>query len=146
MSQISTGLRNHLMTAGSFKGGLDGSLINIYSGTAPASADDAVPAGATLLCTVSVNGAGTGVTFEASASAGLLLKAAAEQWQGANVATGTAAWFRLVKTADTGVASTTALRLQGSVALAGGDLNITNTSLVSGATQTVDYFSVLMPA
>lgn len=146
MSTISTGLRNHLMTAGSFKGGLDGSLVKIYSGTAPASADDAIPGGAALLCVVSVDGAGTGVTFEASATAGLLLKAGAEQWQGANVTNGTASWFRLVKTADDGTLSTTALRLQGSVALAGGDLNITDTSLVSGATQTVDYFSVLMPA
>lgn len=146
MSTISTGLRNHLMTAGSFKGGLDGSLVKIYSGTAPANPDDAIPAGATLLCVVSVGGDGTGVTFEASANSGLLLKAAAEQWEGANVATDTATWFRLVKTADDGSASATALRLQGSVGLAGADLNITNTALVSGATQTVDYFSVLMPA
>lgn len=146
MSTISTGLRNHLMTAGSFKGGLDGSVINIYSGSAPGSPDDAVPSAATLLCTVSVNGDGTGVTFEASATPGLLLKAAAEQWQGANSATDTATWFRLVKVADDGSASTTALRLQGTVALNGADLNLTTTALVSGATQTVDYFSVLMPA
>lgn len=146
MSTISTGLRNHLMTAGSFKGGLDGSVINIYSGTAPASPDDAVPGASTLLCTVSVGGAGTGVTFEASATAGLLLKSAGEQWQGTNAAGGTATWFRLVKVADDGSASTTALRLQGSVSFAGADLNITNTALVSGAVQTVDYFSVLMPA
>lgn len=146
MSTISTGLRNHLRDVGSLKGGIDGSLVKIYSGTAPASADDAVPGGATLLCVVSVNGAGTGVTFEASAQAGLLLKTAAEQWEGDNVATGTASWFRLVKTADDGSASTSAIRLQGSVALAGGDLNLTSTSLTSGATQNVDYFSVLMPA
>lgn len=146
MSTISTGLRNHLMATGSFKGGLDGSLIKIYSGTPPANPDDAIPGGATLLCTVSAGGGGTGVTFEASANTGLLLKAAGEQWQGDNITNGTATWFRLVKTSDDGSLSTTALRLQGSVALAGADLNLTNTSLVSGATQTVDYFSVLMPA
>lgn len=146
MSTISTGLRNHLMLSGSFKGGLDGSIINIYSGTAPANPDDAVPSAATLLCTISVDGAGTGVTFEASATPGLLLKAAGEQWQGSNAANGTATWFRLVKTADDGSASTTALRLQGSVAIGGADLNLTNTSLVAAAVQTVDYFSVLMPA
>lgn len=133
------------MTAGSFKGGLDGSYLKIYSGTAPASADDAVPGGATLLCTVSVDAGATGVTFEAAATAGLLLKAAGESWEGVNADTGTASWFRVAPVADVGDQSTNALRLQGNVAQAGADLNITNVSLSAGATQTVDYFSVLMP-
>jgi hypothetical protein len=145
MSTISTGLRNHLMGTGSFKNAMDLSYLKIYGSPAPTSPDSAVGA-ATLLCVVSVSAGATGVTFEVSAQAGLLLKAAAEQWQGNNVATGTAVWFRLVKTNDDGTASTTALRLQGTVALAGADLNLTATSLTSGAVQTVDYFSVLMPA
>lgn len=143
--KISTGLRKYMMETGSFKAGMDGSYIKLYSGTAPASPDDAVPAGATLLCTVSVDGGATGGTFEASATAGLLVKAAGESWQGSNSATGTATWFRLAPTADAGDASTTAIRAQGTVAQAGADLNITNPSLVSGAVQTVDYFSVLLP-
>jgi len=144
--KISSGLRDYLVGTGSFKAGLDGSYLKVYSGTPPTSPDDAVPTGATLLCTVSVDASATGVTFEASATAGLLLKAAAEAWEGTNAATGTATWFRLAPTADTGAASTSALRVQGTVAQAGADLNITSTALTSGATQTVDYFSVLMPA
>ena len=143
--KISSGLRDYLMETGSFKAGMDGSYLKIYSGTAPASPDDAVPGGATLLCTVSVSGGATGVTLEASATAGQLLKAAGESWEGVNAATGTATWFRLAPTADAADASTSALRVQGTVAQSGADLNITNTSLTSGATQTVDYFSVLMP-
>lgn len=144
--KISSGLRNYMMGTGSFKAGMDGSYLKIYSGTAPASPDDAIPGGATLLCTVSVDAGATGVTFETTATAGQLLKAAAESWQGTNAATGTATWFRLAPTADVGDSSTTARRVQGTVAQAGADLNITNTSLVSGATQTVDFFSVLLPA
>lgn len=143
--KLSTGLRNYLMATGSFKGGLDGSYIEIYSGTAPASADDAVPGGSTLLCRVSVGDTVTGVTFETTSTPGLLVKNAAETWAGTNVATGTAEWFRMSPTADGEGESTSALRVQGGVGFAGADLNITDTALVSGANQTVDYFSILMP-
>jgi uncharacterized protein YndB with AHSA1/START domain len=143
---LSAALQNYMMSTGSFKGGMDGSYLKIYSGTAPASPNDAVPGGSTLLCVVSVDGTATGVTFEATATPGLLVKAAAEPWEGTNEADGTATWFRLAPTADVGDASTTALRLQGSVGQAGADLNITSTSLTSGAVQSVDYFSILKPA
>lgn len=144
--KLSTGLRNHLVATGSLKGALDGSVIRMYSGTAPASANDAVPAGATQLVEVSVGGTGTGVTFEAGPSDGLLLKATAEAWQGTVGTTDTATWFRLVPSADAGDSSTTAIRVQGSVQAAGGDMQITNPSLTSGAIQKVDYFSIVMPA
>ena len=144
--QISSGLRNHLMAVGSFKDALDGAYLKIYSGTPPATADAAIPAGATLLCTVTVDAGPTGLTFEASTTTGLLLKAGAESWEGVNVADGTAAWFRMAPPADAGDLSTTAIRVQGSAAQAGADLNLTNPELLTGATQTVDYFSVLMPA
>ena len=143
--KLSTGLRDYMMATGAFKTGMDGSYVNIYSGTAPASPDDAIPGGATLLCTVSVGGTATGVTFEATATAGLLVKAAGETWEGTNLADGTATWFRLAPTADAGASSPTALRVQGSVGQAGADLNITNTSLTTGAVQSVDYFSILKP-
>lgn len=144
--RLSTGLRNHLVTAGSLKDGLDGGVIRLYSGTPPASADDALPVGAGLLATISVDGSGTGVTFEAGPDAGLLLKTAAEVWEGTVDTTGEATWFRLVPSADADDSSTSALRIQGTVAVAGADMQITNTSLVAGATQTIDYFSLVMPS
>lgn len=144
--RISTGLRNYLLSQGSLKGAVDGSVIRIYTGTAPTTADEAVPGTAALLCEISVNGAGTGVTLDTAAAGGLITKAPGESWEGVNSAAGTAAWFRMVKPADVGDASTTATRIQGTVAVAGADLNLSSVSLANGATQTVDYFSVLMPA
>lgn len=143
--KLSTGLRNYMMATGAFKGAMDGSVIQIYSGSAPTSPDDAVPGTAVLLCTVSVNGDGTGLTFAQGGSAGLLVKTPAEAWQGTNLAGGTASWFRMVAPADTGAASTTAVRVQGSVAQAGADMNFTSVALAAGAVQTVDYFSVVLP-
>lgn len=143
--KASSGLRAHMMATGSFKAGMDGSYLKIYSGVPPSSPDNAVPGTATLLCVVTVDGGATGVTFETTTTAGMLLKAAGETWEGTNGATGTATWFRLAPPADGGESSTSALRVQGTVAQAGADLNITNPDLVTGAPQAVDYFSVLLP-
>lgn len=144
--QLSTGMRNHLLDGGSFKSALDGGLITIYSGTPPSSPDD-VLSGNTLLCTVSLNGGGSGINFEASAVSGVLSKAAAETWQGTNAATGTAAFFRFTESGgDPSLASTTEKRVQGTVAVAGADLNLSSVSLTSGATQDIDFFNVTLPA
>jgi len=143
--QLSTGLRNYLISSGSLKAALDGSEIRLYSGTMPTSANDAMPAGASLLCTVTVDDTGTGITFE-TGSAGTLLKNTSEVWEGTVANTGEAAWFRIVAPADVDDSSTTAVRLQGSVAAAGADMQITDPSLVAGEPQRVDYLSVVMPA
>ena len=142
--KASTGLRNTVLGGGSLKGALDGGLIKIYAGAAPASADDAV-GGATLLCTVSLASAGTGINFDAAAASGVISKAPGETWSGANAATGAAAWYRHVAPADDGTLSTTQARIQGTVAVAGADLNLSSVSLVSGATQTIDFYSVALP-
>ena len=144
--QISNGLRNHMLDSGSFRGALDGGVIRIYDGTPPASPNDAVPSGATLLCEVTVDDSGTGLSFEADASQGSLLKAAGENWEGSVQTSGTATWFRFVPSADGGLESTSALRFQGTVEQVGGDLNLSSTGLTSGAVQTIDYLSVALPA
>ena len=76
---------------------------------------------------------------------GTLQKNASETWQGTNVASGTATFFRHVASGDDGTASTTQARMQGTVDVAGADLNLTNPSLVSGAPQAVDYYSFNLP-
>lgn len=143
--KASTGLRNQMMDTGSLKNALDNGFINIYSGTVPTTADEAVPGGATLLCTISVNSTGTGITFDAAASGGVIAKAPGEVWSGVNAATGTAAWYRHVGAADTGALATDEPRLQGLVGVSGADLNLSSVSLTSGATQTVDFYSVALP-
>lgn len=142
--KLSTGLRNAILATDSIKATFDaGSEIRIYGGTEPASADDSIGA-AVLLVTIK-NGA-NGITFAATATGGVLVKNAAETWSGANVATGTGTFYRHVLTADADDASTTAPRYQGSVASAGADMNLSSSALVSGATQTLDYHAVAIPA
>ena len=142
--KTSTGLRNGVLSGGSLKSRLDGGRINIYAGTPPATADDAVGA-ATLLCAVTLNSTGAGINFDTAAAGGVLQKDPGEVWAGANVTGGVAAWYRHVAAGDDGALSTTAPRVQGLVNVAGADLNLSSVSLVTGATQTVDYYSLAWP-
>lgn len=142
--KLSTGMRNKLMDTGSLKSILAGGLIKIYAGALPADADAAVTG--TLLCTVSNASGGTGINFDTTAAAGILSKAPGETWSGVNAATGTATYFRHVAAGDDGTLSSTQARLQGAIATVGAELNLSSTSLTSGATQTVDFYSVTIPA
>lgn len=143
--QISTGLRNALLGTGSLKSILALGFIRIYSGTPPATADAAIGGGNTLLCTISVASSGTGLTFEASATGGVLPKNASEVWSGVNAASGTATFFRHVAVGDTAALSTTEARMQGAIATAGAELNLSSVGLTSGATQTIDYYTAAVP-
>ena len=138
----STGLKAAMLNAGGFKETMDGSEFRLYAGIVPAHANDSIGA-ATLLCTVK-NGA-SGVTFD-DTTPGVLLKPAAETWSGTNVASGTPSFYRLVKPADTGAASTSDVRVQGSVGVVGADLNISAGTLVSGAPQSISYYAVSLLA
>ncbi len=145
--QLSTGLRNAMLDTNSFRGGLNGGLLGIFKGTVPAAVDDAT-SGATLICTVSVDGLGGGLGFEAAAVAGVLSKAAAETWQGTVINSGgTATFYRFYESGgDPTAASTTEQRIQGSVGVAGADLNLSSVALVDAATQDIDFFNITLPA
>lgn len=144
--KISTGLRNKLLDTGPLNSVFSAGFIHIYSGTVPASADDALGS-ATLLSTITVGGDGvTGVNFDTVAASGVIQKAPAEAWSGFNVASGTATFYRHVSSSDTGLSSSTEPRIQGTVSTAGADLNLSSVSLIGGATQTIDYYSVAMPS
>lgn len=141
----STGLRNYMLASGSFKQALAGTVIRVYGGTAPASADDAIGA-APLLCTISVDGDGTGVTLDATASGGVITKNTSEVWTGDVTASGTATFFRMEFAADTGAFSTTAVRMQGTVGLVGADLNFSSTNLTLGDARRINYFAASISA
>lgn len=143
--KASTGLRAKLLDTGSLKSILALGFIKLYAGTMPATADEAVPGGATLLCTISVNSTGTGISFDAAAVGGTISKAPGEVWSGVNAAGGTAAWYRHVAVGDDGTLSTTQARLQGTIGTAGAELNLSSVNLSNGATQTIDYYSVTQP-
>lgn len=143
MIKISTGTQNSLLAK--LKTELDGGVIKIYGGAVPASPNDALGA-AVLLCTVSLASTGSGINFDTAPVNGVLSKAPGEVWSGVNAASGTATFYRHVKTSDTGNADASAVRLQGIVGVVGADLNLSSTALVSGATQTIDFYSVAQPS
>lgn len=140
----STGLRNYRQVTGCLRDALADGFIHIYDGAEPATADAAL-GGATLLHTISLDSTGGGITLDSVAVDGVASKPAGVVWSGENIATGTARFYRYVAPGDDGTLSTTQCRVQGRIATAGADLNMTSTSLVSGATQTLPYFSLAQP-
>lgn len=89
-----------------------------------------------------------GLKFGDSA-AGVLVKDPSQTWSGVAAATGTAGWFRLVSAvSDSGAldSAETFLRLDGNVATSGANLNLSSTSIATGATQTISTFSITEPA
>lgn len=124
-------------------------VIYIYSGPQPASADDAVQG--TLLGKVTEDAAAfafgsptNGLEFDAPV-AGVLNKAAAENWKFNGDADGTAGWFRFMgNPTDSLGSSTTLARIDGNIGTFGADLNLSNINIVTGAPNTVDVFRLSM--
>lgn len=142
--KFSTGLRNDMMGTSGFKAQMDSCRVRIYAGTEPATAD-ADLGGATLLCELTSGGDGsTNLTF-GTPSGATISKNSGETWSGTPVATGVATFFRVIKTADTGTASTTDDRVQGGVGTLGADMNLSSTTFTSGVPFTLNYFSVNLP-
>lgn len=152
---VSTGLRNKLLSsaAGSLTGGslfntMDLGFIMIYDGLVPASADDAL-SGNNLLVTISLASSATGLSFEPVAVNGGLAKLTGAVWSGLVALTGTATFYRHVSAAEhagvIGGTSTILPRVQGSIAVFGAELNLTNTTLTAAGTQTIDYYYIGLP-
>ena len=140
--KLSTGLRDGLLDTSPFKTLLDASRLKLYSGAPPASADDAE---GTVLVSIGSDNADTHCHFEAAAVSGVLSKNS-DIWSGVAGATGTATYFRLVVNTDTGVLSTSEIRMQGTIGTSGADLNMSSVSIVNLATQTIDTFDLTMPS
>jgi hypothetical protein len=147
--RLSTQLRNNIAGTTGFASTFANGVIEIYSGSQPATADAAVTG--TLLGTVTLaSGAFTpgtatnGLTFAAAAN-GAVAKSGV--WSFNGVAAGTAGWFRLkANAADAGAISTVLPRLDGSVAVSGADLNLSNITVAIGAPNTIDSFTYTQPA
>lgn len=147
--RLSTGLRNNLAGSTGFAATFANGIIEVRTGTQPATADAA--ATGTLLGTVTLNSgaftpgtATNGLTFNAAAG-GAVTKSGV--WSMVGVAAGTAGWFRLKGNAlDNDALSTTLPRLDGSIAVSGADMNLSNISISPGAPSTVDSFTFTFPA
>ncbi len=127
---------------GSFRDIFKNACIRIYTGTQPASANNA-PSG-TLLVTITDNNTPNAPLKFGEASGGTLTKDPNAVWSGAAVATGTAGWFRLSPLDDAGATDTVTPRIDGAVGTSGAELNMSSTSIVSGAVQTIVSFNVSM--
>ena len=142
--KISTGLRDHLLATGDFQSGVNGGAIFVYSGTPPASADAAL-SGNTLLCVISNDAAGTGITMADAPSGGVLGKNPSEVWRGLILANGLASFYRFQALDDTGRLSTDAKRVQGSVGTVNANLIFSNVNFVAGNYRSIDAYNIAQP-
>lgn len=148
MERISTAYANEQLNAfaETFKNG----VLAIYSGTQPASADDAETG--TLLCLITRDGGAftpgqpdNGLNF-GTPSAGQIDKAAGETWSGTVLADGVAGWFRFYDNSYTTGASTTAKRFDGLVGAVGStELQMNNTVLAVDDVMEIEGFPVVFP-
>ena len=137
--------------AAALKTGLDGGKLYIFGGTpVPATASAPIAGSNTLLATITVDGDGaTGLTFE-TPTTGALSKNVSESWKcdGADVASGTATFYRFCEDGDDGTTSDdTKVRVQGSV---GNnpmvhDLVLSAVELANGTDVPIDAFQFAVP-
>lgn len=126
--------------------------ISAVRGTGAGPNTFAVVSGATTITTSDANMSGgvsavNGLKF-GSASGGVISKDSDQTWTGTAVASGTAGWFRYVgSVTDSGTTDSTEsqFRIDGSIATSGSDINMSPTSITSGATQTVSTFAITLP-
>lgn len=119
------GLRNAQLDAVTTQAGAS-ALLRIYDGSRPATGGAAT----TLLAELTCN-----ATFAPGAASGVLTLNAIAADASAN-ATGTATWFRIVKSDGTTHV------MDGSVSTSGSDLNFNTTSIVVGGNVAVTSFTI----
>lgn len=154
--RFSTGLRNQMLADAANSGNGLGEIfkdgvIYIQSGAQPASADAALT-GTTLLIITVDGGAFTpgsptnGLEFDPP-TAGVMPKAAAENWQGVGIAAGVATWFRhMANGVDSFGSSTTLPRIDGPAGTFGTSLIMSTVNIAIGTPVTVDQYNVFFNA
>lgn len=92
-----------------------------------------------------------GLKMDFNSAAGVFTKDITQTWSGTAVGSGTqtAGWFRYRSSvADAGTLDSTEtyLRMDGSIATSGADMNMSSTSITNGALQTLSTFQFTIPA
>ena len=124
-------------------------VIRIYSGAAPADAN-AAESGVLLLKLTLSSGAVTpgaaanGNNFD-DITTGVLSKDA-NVWSGVGLADGTAGYWRMYDNGEITGAVSTSKRMQGLCGTSGTAFVMSSTSIVTGATITLDTFTITQPA
>lgn len=144
------------VSGGSFADLFRNGVMDIYSGAQPASAD-AAETGTKLMRITEGSGAfvagapGNGLRFAATCvTANEITKDLSQVWSGVGLAaagTGTVAgYFRLYANDATTGLSTSAIRMDGNCSMTAYPMRMSSTTIVEGATVTVDSFVVKIPA
>jgi hypothetical protein len=133
--------------ATSFASVYNHAVFDVYTGNQPATAD-AAPTG-TKLGTFSVGAAdatnaSNGFVFTANAD-GTVTKPSDAEWKMIGIAAGTVGWGRLRLTTDTGALSTTQLRKDFAIAVAGGEVQLSSVAVDIGTPISIDQFTLTFP-
>ena len=144
MIKISTGLADAMMGNVGATAALNAASmeLRIFSGPEPLTADAAL-ANEVLLVKIEVQGGGAGMLFT-NASGGVITKDIDQSWLGNVLNTGVPTYYRLCSKTDDNTASTTKVRVQGSVGPTG-DLMLGTTTLATGNPQSIDFYQLRLP-
>lgn len=140
--RLSTGLRNKMLDSGLADAFDTNGRINIYTGSQPATANDA--ASGTLLGTLTL---ATDAVTSAAASGSLSFATITSDTSAD--ASGTAGWGRIYRTGDTApgsAAGTTDHRLDFAISTSGSDVNFDTVTFVAGGTIAISSLSATLPA
>lgn len=129
--------------------GVDLATVNVFASvTANATVTINGGSSSTLGGTGSANAGVAGnntLNFQVAAN-GAIAKTT-DAWKANATANGTAGWFRYVAGGHTvGGNSTTDIRFDGSIATSGGDLTLSSLTITANAVQTINTFTVTVPA
>ena len=152
-NQTASDLCDAINRDGLFDATVSGAVVTVLAPRGAGTTYNTLAFATTVTTLTATVGAGTisggvaavnGLTFAAPVS-GVVSKSGV--WSFNGVAVGTAGWFRFIaSSADGGGVSTTLERLDGSIAVSGADMNLSNISLTIGAPNTIDTFSYTAPA
>jgi hypothetical protein len=135
--------------AKTFKDIFRNNVIRIYSGSAPATADAAESGVLLLKLTVSsgafVAGSSANGNNYGTAAAGTLPKDG-NVCSGVGLADGVAGYYRVYDNGEITGASSVAKRVQGVCAISGGEFTLSSTTIVTGATTTLDTHNITLPS
>jgi len=81
-------------------------------------------------------------TLKLGPPSGGVISKTTDKWSGVNLLTGTPGYFRVVRHDDTGGASTTAIRIQGTVSTSGADMNFSSINFQADAETKLTNFSI----
>jgi hypothetical protein len=141
----SIGLRTGLCSTSGIKDLLEGGVLDIFTGSQPASADY-VETGTKLVRISSTSGTTVNDGLKFGTSSAGIIPLTTPAWTGVVSVAGVAGWFRFYGTTGTSGTSATTIRFDGAVGVSGADLNLSYTNLVADSVLTISTFNITEPA